>query len=126
MENNWFPLARMKNLFQNYISNVWKIDKTMASLDRESALTNQNAGPVYKYVPIRRKSKTISGRSVWKWKKKMIFTSQKISFHWQKILKNWICAMVSSSRKKSSNKRILFQVDITSVSTSKNGEFASE
>ena len=34
--------------------------------------------------------------------------------------------MVSSSRKKSSNKRILFQVDITSVYTSKNGEFASE
>ena len=64
MENNWFPQARMKNLFQNYISNVWKIDKIMVSLAREPALTNQNAGPVYKYVPIRRKSKTISGRSV--------------------------------------------------------------
>ena len=24
-----FPLARMKDLFQKYIFNVWKIDKTM-------------------------------------------------------------------------------------------------
>ena len=28
--SNPFPLARMKDLFQKYISNVWKIDKIMA------------------------------------------------------------------------------------------------
>ena len=56
-------------------------------------------------------------------KKKMVSTSQKISFHQQEISKNWISAMVSTSRKKSPNKKILFQVDRKSVSTSKNGEF---
>ena len=35
----------------------------MATLARESALTNQNAGLVYKYVSIRRKNKAISSRS---------------------------------------------------------------
>ena len=34
--------------------------------------------------------------------------------------------MVSTSRKKSSNKRILFQVDRKSVSTSSNGEFVQK
>ena len=38
------------------------------------------------------------------------------------FFKNWI----STSRKKSPNKRILFQVDKKSVSTSKNGEFLEE
>ena len=37
------------------------------------------------------------------------------------FFKNWI----STSRKKSPNKRILFQVDRKLVSTSKNGEFVS-
>ena len=40
------------------------------------------------------------------------------------FFRNWISPMVSTSRKKSPNKRILFQVDRKSVSTSRNGEFA--
>ena len=39
------------------------------------------------------------------------------------FFKNWISSIVSTSRKKSPNKRILFQVDKKSVSTSRNGEF---
>ena len=41
MKSSWFPLARksaflarMKDLFQKYISNVSKIDKTMAYTNR--------------------------------------------------------------------------------------------
>ena len=30
LEQNQFPLARIKDLFQKYISNAWKIDKIMA------------------------------------------------------------------------------------------------
>ena len=73
----------MKYLFQKYISSVWKINKIVSYTNQESASTNQNARLVYKHVPIRRKNKAISGRSsVWKWKKKkMVSTSQKISFY---------------------------------------------
>ena len=39
------------------------------------------------------------------------------------FFKNWIFSMVSTRRKKSPNKRILFQVDRKLVSTSRNGEF---
>ena len=38
------------------------------------------------------------------------------------FFKNWIFLMVSTSRKKYPNKRILFQVDRNSVSTNRNGE----
>ena len=55
--------------------------------------------------------------------KKMVSTSQKISFHQQEISENWISPMVSTSRKKYPNNKILFQVDRKSVSTSKNGDF---
>ena len=65
----------MKDLFQKHISNVCKIDKIMDDPGQEFALTNQNAEVVYKYVSIRRKNKAISGRIVWKWKKKMVSTS---------------------------------------------------
>ena len=37
--------------------------------------------------------------------------------------KNWISFMVSTSRKKIQNKRILFQVDRKLFSTRRNGEF---
>ena len=49
----------------------------MLTLARESALTKQNAGLLNKYVFIRRKNKGISARSVWKWKKKIVSTSQR-------------------------------------------------
>ena len=42
------------------------------------------------------------------------------------FFKNWISPMVSISRKKSPNKRILFQVNRKSVSTSRNGKFVQE
>ena len=38
------------------------------------------------------------------------------------FFKSWISPMVSTSRKKYPNKRILFQVDRNSVSTNRNGE----
>ena len=38
------------------------------------------------------------------------------------FFKNWKSSMISTSRKKSPNKRILFQVDRKLISTSKNGE----
>ena len=52
MEKNWFSLdkqpvsIRTKDLFQKYISDVWKIDKITLAI--ESALTNQNVRLVYK------------------------------------------------------------------------------
>ena len=48
---------------------------------RETALTNQNTGLVYKYVSLREKIK-LSVAGVFEYgRKKMVSTSQKISFH---------------------------------------------
>ena len=41
-----------------------KIDKIMAYSSQRSALTNQNAGLIYKCLSIRQKNKAFSGRSV--------------------------------------------------------------
>ena len=79
MEKSWFPIAKQTiSISQNEVilsKNKW------LTLARESALTNQKGKHVYKYVSIRRKSKAISSRGVWKWKKKMVYSSQKIRFH---------------------------------------------
>ena len=110
MEKSWFPLARKP-----------------VSLARESALTNQNAGIVYKYVSFGWKNKAIRGRSVWKWKKTHSFHQPENQCPLAEIMfsfKNWIFPMISTSRKKPPNKRIMFQVDKQSVSTSRNVEFA--
>ena len=59
-------------------------------------------------------------------KKKKVSTSQKNQFSLAGIrlfFKNWMSPMVSISRKKPRHKRIPFQVNRISVSTSRNEEF---
>ena len=56
-------------------------------------MTNQNAEHVYKYVSIRRKNKAISGRSIWKWKKKNGVHEPENEFPLEGIglfFKNWL------------------------------------
>ena len=75
---------------------------------RKSGVTNQYAGLVYKYVFITRKNKAISARSVQKWKEKNDFDLPQNQFSLAGIrlfFKNWI----STLRKKSPNKKKLFQ-----------------
>ena len=56
-------------------------------LARESALANQNAELVYKYVSIRGKNKAISSRRVSKWKKKRFpLARQSVSTNANKVI----------------------------------------
>ena len=87
----WFPLAKQPiftSQNEGYASKIHfqflenRSNNGLQIIESESALTNQNAGLVYKYVSVRQKYKAISGRQEYpKIEEKMVSTSQKISFH---------------------------------------------
>ena len=87
----WFPLAKQPiftSQNEGYASKIHfqflenRSNNGLQIIEGESALTNQNAGLVYKYVSVRQKNKAISGRQEYpKIEEKMVSTSQKISFH---------------------------------------------
>ena len=87
----WSPLAKQPiftSQNEGYASKIHfqflenRSNNGLQIIESESALTNQNAGLVYKYVSVRQKNKAISGRQEYpKIEEKMVSTSQKISFH---------------------------------------------
>ena len=87
----WFPLAKQPIFIsqkEGYASKIHfqflenRSNNGLQIIESESALTNQNAGLVYKYVSVRQKNIAISGRQEYpKIEEKMVSTSQKISFH---------------------------------------------
>ena len=87
----WFPLAKQPiftSQNEGYASKIHfqflenRSNNGLQIIESESALINQNAGLVYKYVSVRQKNKAISGRQEYpKIEEKMVSTSQKISFH---------------------------------------------
>ena len=60
--------------------------------------------------------------SVWKWKKKMVSTCQKITSRNKAIFQK----LDFHEQKKAPNEKVLFEVDRKLVSTIKNGKFISE
>ena len=87
----WFPRAKQPIFIsqnEGYASKIHfqflenRSNNGLQIIESESALTNQNAGLVYKYVSVRQKNIAISGRQEYpKIEEKMVSTSQKISFH---------------------------------------------
>ena len=127
----WFPLAKQPIFIsqnEEYASKIHfqflenRSNNGLQIIESESALTNQNAGLVYRYVSVRQKYSYQWQAGVSKNRRKNGFHQPENQFPLAGI-RLFFKKYISASRKTSPNKRILFQVDRKLVPTSRNGKF---